>query len=545
MARQYHVERGEPARDKVIGRWTSYHGATLGGLSVGGRRAAGARSTSRCSCDMPHIPPIYCYRCPFGPDLPDVPGHVRRRAGARDPARRARARRRVHRRADRRVGRRRDPAPARVLPEDPRDLRSLRRAADRRRGHHRASGGPGRNFGIEHYGVVPDLMVMGKGISSGLRAAGRGRRPRPRPRRRSSKRTSPSSTSSRTAATRWPRPRASPSSTSAAASTSSSTPRSSRRCSPRPRRACASSRSSATSGRSASWPASSSWRTGRRGCRSRRRQGRGQGPRGGPAERDRDLPGHGHGRRQERRHHLALPAADVHAGRHRRHGRAPPARRSRTWPRELGRPDDDRPESIPAARSSSMDHSVITLREGGGRTVRDGVPVLLRHPLLDAARRRSRGAACGCRRPASTSSSPIGWSSGAGCRRACEGMGTTMTMLDREPVIVTDVRRDPWVRRLVRLPVRGRRASTSTPAGSDLDAPFFAEGPAPGFSDTEDIWSLFVGGWRASIVVNGVAAPGAPYDDDVWLPKLGRSVSSAHSALGETRITPHPGRRPG
>src|SRR3954451_2397956 len=36
MARQYHVERGEPSRDKVIGRWTSYHGATLGGLSVGG-----------------------------------------------------------------------------------------------------------------------------------------------------------------------------------------------------------------------------------------------------------------------------------------------------------------------------------------------------------------------------------------------------------------------------------------------------------------------------------------------------------------------------
>jgi len=28
-------------------------------------------------------------------------------------------------------------------------------------------GRTGRNFGIEHYGVVPDLMVMGKGISSG------------------------------------------------------------------------------------------------------------------------------------------------------------------------------------------------------------------------------------------------------------------------------------------------------------------------------------------------------------------------------------------
>ena len=41
MARQYHVDRGEPQRDKVIGRWTSYHGAMammfplgVGGLSI-------------------------------------------------------------------------------------------------------------------------------------------------------------------------------------------------------------------------------------------------------------------------------------------------------------------------------------------------------------------------------------------------------------------------------------------------------------------------------------------------------------------------------
>src|SRR5690606_22142967 len=36
LARQYWVERGEPRRGKIIARRQSYHGATLGALSVGG-----------------------------------------------------------------------------------------------------------------------------------------------------------------------------------------------------------------------------------------------------------------------------------------------------------------------------------------------------------------------------------------------------------------------------------------------------------------------------------------------------------------------------
>lgn len=36
LARQYHVERGEPQRRHLIARWQSYHGNTLGALSVGG-----------------------------------------------------------------------------------------------------------------------------------------------------------------------------------------------------------------------------------------------------------------------------------------------------------------------------------------------------------------------------------------------------------------------------------------------------------------------------------------------------------------------------
>lgn len=42
MARQYHVERGEPSRGRIISRRMSYHGNTLGALAVGGH--AGRRA---------------------------------------------------------------------------------------------------------------------------------------------------------------------------------------------------------------------------------------------------------------------------------------------------------------------------------------------------------------------------------------------------------------------------------------------------------------------------------------------------------------------
>ena len=38
IARQYFVERGEPDRRHVVGRWQSYHGNTLGALSAGGNQ---------------------------------------------------------------------------------------------------------------------------------------------------------------------------------------------------------------------------------------------------------------------------------------------------------------------------------------------------------------------------------------------------------------------------------------------------------------------------------------------------------------------------
>jgi hypothetical protein len=73
----------------------------------------------------------------------------------------------------------------------------------------------------------------------------------------------------------------------------------------------------------------------------------------------------------------------------------------------------------------------------------------------------------------------------------------------------------------------------------DLGAPFWVDGQGGGFSDHEDIWAMFVGARRATVTVDGDAVPGTPFDDDVWLSKLGRSLSSAHGAFAEVRVEPN------
>jgi hypothetical protein len=64
------------------------------------------------------------------------------------------------------------------------------------------------------------------------------------------------------------------------------------------------------------------------------------------------------------------------------------------------------------------------------------------------------------------------------------------------------------------------------------------DGQGGGFSATEDIWAMFVAARRASLTVGGIAVAGDPFDDDVWVEKLGRSLSSAHGAFAEVRVEP-------
>lgn len=62
LARQYHMENGEPQRAKIIARWQSYHGNTLGALSAGGNRWRRAQFEPLLSDAMHHVSECNAYR---------------------------------------------------------------------------------------------------------------------------------------------------------------------------------------------------------------------------------------------------------------------------------------------------------------------------------------------------------------------------------------------------------------------------------------------------------------------------------------------------
>ncbi len=65
LARQIQFERGQTSRSITISRWMSYHGLSLGALAVSGKEKLRTPYEPMFK-DVPHIPPAYCYRCPFG-----------------------------------------------------------------------------------------------------------------------------------------------------------------------------------------------------------------------------------------------------------------------------------------------------------------------------------------------------------------------------------------------------------------------------------------------------------------------------------------------
>lgn len=61
MAVQYWQEVGQPKKQKIIARWQSYHGNTMGALSAGGNKMRRAQFASLL-IEMTHIDPCYAYR---------------------------------------------------------------------------------------------------------------------------------------------------------------------------------------------------------------------------------------------------------------------------------------------------------------------------------------------------------------------------------------------------------------------------------------------------------------------------------------------------
>ena len=165
LARQYYLESGQSQRWRVVSRWHSYHGNTLGALSLTGRIGM-RRPYLPLLIDFPHFPPPYCYRCPSGLSYPEcelecakVLEHVIQMEGPEtisavilEPI----------------IG----ATIGAVVP--PEGYLSLIKEICKRYGIlliddevMTGMGRTGRWFAVEHWGVSPDIMVLGKGMSGG------------------------------------------------------------------------------------------------------------------------------------------------------------------------------------------------------------------------------------------------------------------------------------------------------------------------------------------------------------------------------------------
>ncbi|MBQ18559.1 MAG: aspartate aminotransferase family protein [Planctomycetaceae bacterium] len=70
MARQYHRLTGNATKYKIIGRYHSWHGSTMGSLSAGGLKSRRAVNEPLAPGFL-HVFPPTCYRCPFDKSYPE------------------------------------------------------------------------------------------------------------------------------------------------------------------------------------------------------------------------------------------------------------------------------------------------------------------------------------------------------------------------------------------------------------------------------------------------------------------------------------------
>lgn len=165
FARLHHMSRGKPNKHKVIGREMSYHGTSFATMSYGGP-SPGSQSFSPYLLDSPSIPAAYCNRCRYGLTYPECAlacatelERLILREGPdtvscfiTEPV----------------VGRQ---AGAYIPPPD--YFPTIRAICDKYDVLWIADevvtgfGRTGTFFAVEHWGVTPDLLAMGKGISGG------------------------------------------------------------------------------------------------------------------------------------------------------------------------------------------------------------------------------------------------------------------------------------------------------------------------------------------------------------------------------------------
>lgn len=164
LARQYHRLRGHVGKTKIISRYQSWHGSTMGSLSASGLK--GRKTVNEpLAPGFLHVFPPTCYRCPFGKSYPECgitcATIVEQVAQMEDPATIAA----IIVEPIGHTGGVIDP-PEEYLP-------ILREICDRYDillifdEIITGIGRTGRMFAAETFGVVPDVICAGKGLSGG------------------------------------------------------------------------------------------------------------------------------------------------------------------------------------------------------------------------------------------------------------------------------------------------------------------------------------------------------------------------------------------
>jgi adenosylmethionine-8-amino-7-oxononanoate aminotransferase len=172
LCRQLWVERGEAQRDCFFSRWFSYHGNTLGALSVSGNKARRALYDPILLAKVGLAQPCHAYRHRWAGES-DLEYGTRSAKSLEAAMSEAGPQRALAFIAETVVG-----ATLGAVPATAGYFRQIREICDRNQAFFIADevmcgmGRCGRLFAIEEEGVMPDMITLAKGLGGGYQAIG-------------------------------------------------------------------------------------------------------------------------------------------------------------------------------------------------------------------------------------------------------------------------------------------------------------------------------------------------------------------------------------
>jgi adenosylmethionine-8-amino-7-oxononanoate aminotransferase len=171
LARQYQVEIGQPQRYQILSRTQSYHGSTLGALSVSGNKKRREIYLPMVK-EFAHIGIPYCYRCAF--DCTDSCYNC----GQQYAAELEQAIKAANGDAAAFIAEPISGATLGAVPPPPGYWQKISEICAKHEILFIADevmtgmGRTGRNFAVDHWGIAPDILVTAKGLSSGYAPLG-------------------------------------------------------------------------------------------------------------------------------------------------------------------------------------------------------------------------------------------------------------------------------------------------------------------------------------------------------------------------------------